>query len=145
VPTAYTDSPLSTPDRDHFEGWMAPGAPLDDAPLRGPHGDGWLLDAIAEFGAPCRFVLLHFGRPAPATLATAEQMKLPLLALLDGAEPSLDAWRDAQGLAARRCDAQPGTCYLIRPDQHVAARWRAFDAHAVAAALARATGQEPRA
>ncbi len=50
-------------------------------------------------------------------------------------------WHDAEGLAAQRYDARPGTVYLIRPDQHVAARWRTFDAAAVAAALARASGQ----
>ncbi len=48
---------------------------------------------------------------------------------------------DHQGAAARRFDGRPGTAYLIRPDQHVAARWRGLDAAAVAAALARATGQ----
>ena len=41
----------------------------------------------------------------------------------------------------QRYDAQPGTAYLIRPDQHIAARWRAFDAAAVAAAVNRATGR----
>jgi 3-(3-hydroxy-phenyl)propionate hydroxylase len=38
VPTWLIDSPLNTPDCDHFEGWMVPGAPMDDAPVRGPHG-----------------------------------------------------------------------------------------------------------
>ena len=47
---------------------------------------------------------------------------------------------DVEGLAARRYDARPGTCYLVRPDQHICARWRAFDAAAVTAAIARATG-----
>ena len=35
---------------------------------------------------------------------------------------------DSEGLVARRYDARLGTCYLFRPDQHVCARWRAFDA-----------------
>jgi 3-(3-hydroxy-phenyl)propionate hydroxylase len=47
---------------------------------------------------------------------------------------------DSQGLVARRFDAGPGTCYLIRPDQIVAARWRTLQPAAVRAALARATG-----
>ncbi|MDH4059684.1 MAG: FAD-dependent oxidoreductase [Aquincola sp.] len=141
VPTWLTDSPLNTPDVDHFEGWMVPGAPMDDAPVRGPHGEGWLLDAVSEVGAPCAFVLLHFGRPSPAEREAAAALDLALLTLLEAAEPALDAWHDAHGLAARRYDARPGTCYLIRPDQHVAARWRRFDVDAVGAALERATGR----
>jgi 3-(3-hydroxy-phenyl)propionate hydroxylase len=46
---------------------------------------------------------------------------------------------DAKGLIARRYDAKPGTAYLARPDQHVAARWRVFDPTRVRAAVARAT------
>ena len=46
---------------------------------------------------------------------------------------------DSEGLAAKRYDARPGTCYLLRPDQHVCARWRAFELGAVRAAIARAT------
>ncbi len=38
-------------------------------------------------------------------------------------------------------DLAPGSVYLIRPDQHVAARFRRFDAAALAAAQARALGQ----
>ena len=41
---------------------------------------------------------------------------------------------------ARRYDARSDSCYLIRPDQHVAARWRRFDPAKVGAALARARG-----
>jgi 3-(3-hydroxy-phenyl)propionate hydroxylase len=137
VPTWLTDSPLNTPDADPFEGWMCPGAPLDDAPVRGPHGQGWLLDALHT--ADAGFLLLHFGRADEATRRAAEDMRLALVTLVEAAEPAPDALHDSQGLAARRYDARPGTCYLIRPDQHVAARWRRFDAQAVRAALARAT------
>jgi 3-(3-hydroxy-phenyl)propionate hydroxylase len=40
---------------------------------------------------------------------------------------------------AKRYDAQPGTAYLLRPDQHVAARWRQLDVARVRQALALAT------
>jgi 3-(3-hydroxy-phenyl)propionate hydroxylase len=40
---------------------------------------------------------------------------------------------------ARRYDARHGTIYLLRPDQHVAARWRVFDLVGVRAAIAHAT------
>jgi 3-(3-hydroxy-phenyl)propionate hydroxylase len=138
VPTWLTDSPLNTPDIDAFDGWMKPGAPMDDAPLRGPGGNGWLLDATSRAGTG--FVLLHFGRADAALRREADVLGIACLELLDAAEPAPDAWHDTQGLAAKRYDARPGTCYLIRPDQHVTARWRRFDANAVRAALQRATG-----
>lgn len=135
VPTWLVDSPLNTPDTDLFEGWMVPGAPMDDAPVQGLQGEGWLLPAVAAANG---FVLLHFGRADEATRRAAAELGLALVVLLDTAEPP--ALQDVQGLAARRYDARPGTCYLVRPDQHVAARWRRFEPAAVAAALARAKG-----
>ena len=80
------------------------------------------LDALARGAIPVQpLVVLPPGEAGPADLPWLE---------------------DTEGLVARRFDARPGTAYLIRPDQHVAARWRRFDAGAVRAALARATGQE---
>jgi 3-(3-hydroxy-phenyl)propionate hydroxylase len=46
--------------------------------------------------------------------------------------------QDTQGVLTQRYDGQSGTVYLIRPDQHVAARWRSFDAAQATAALRRA-------
>jgi 3-(3-hydroxy-phenyl)propionate hydroxylase len=42
---------------------------------------------------------------------------------------------------AKRYDATPGTTYLLRPDQHVLARWRTLDSAWLQSALARALGQ----
>ena len=44
---------------------------------------------------------------------------------------------DVAGVLTERYDGQPGTVYLLRPDQHVAARWRSFDAGKIEAALRR--------
>jgi 3-(3-hydroxy-phenyl)propionate hydroxylase len=44
---------------------------------------------------------------------------------------------DAAGHFTTRFDATPGATYLLRPDQHLAARWRSFDATKVGAALDR--------
>ena len=135
VPTLLVDSPLNTPDVDAFEGWMIPGAPMDDAPVQGRAP--WLLPHLVE-----GFTLLFFGTPDAAQQATLAALPLQTL-LVDGdvsATPGLRCVQDVQGLVARRCDARPGTCYLVRPDQHVAARWRRLDAAAVQQALKRATG-----
>ena len=145
VPATLTSSPLNTPDSDAFDGWMCPGAPLADAPVRAAGVDGWLLPRVGQ-----GFVLMHFGAPDAAGLAVLEGLAQepvpmhPLVVLPAGqAGQGTLAWvEDRAGLAAQRCDARPGTVYLLRPDQHVAARWRLLDAAAVRAALARATGQE---
>jgi 3-(3-hydroxy-phenyl)propionate hydroxylase len=55
--------------------------------------------------------------------------------------PGLQVLADTQGWMAKRYDAQPGTTYLLRPDQHVLARWRNLDSAQLQAAMARALGQ----
>jgi len=63
-------------------------------------------------------------------------------ALTDSLADSLtDSLTDADGVFAARCDARPGTVYLLRPDQHVCARWRSLDPQAVAGSMARALGR----
>jgi 3-(3-hydroxy-phenyl)propionate hydroxylase len=120
VPATLHGSPLSTPDRDAFEGAMVPGAPCADAPLEPGAKGGWLLRRLRG-----DFTLMVFGVPPSWTA----ELGIDVLAL-----PAPDA------LLASRYDAKPGTAYLIRPDQHVAARWRSPDLAAVRAALARAQG-----
>jgi len=54
------------------------------------------------------------------------------------AKPEPGTAHDLAGLLSNNYDAGPGTVYLVRPDQHVAARWRRFDAGKVRAAVSRA-------
>ena len=49
---------------------------------------------------------------------------------------------DDKGVLAERYDLRESAVYLIRPDQHVAARWRKLDAGKIARALQRAIGAE---
>jgi 3-(3-hydroxy-phenyl)propionate hydroxylase len=48
---------------------------------------------------------------------------------------------DENGLVAQRYGGRDGAAYLIRPDQHVAARFAEPTADKIAAALARARGE----
>jgi 3-(3-hydroxy-phenyl)propionate hydroxylase len=163
VPTHYPDSPLNTPAWEPFEGWMAPGAPLDDAPVVCQGQPSWLLQHVGG-----RFQLLLFVDDAQApelgeriralqtpvvTDATAANVAVQVL-LLSAApvhsstsdhlqQTGAVVLHDVKGLAARRCDGQPGTALLLRPDQHVCARWRQADPAAIAQAVARATGRYP--
>ncbi|GAB3626303.1 FAD-dependent oxidoreductase [Pandoraea terrae] len=149
--TLLTDSPLNTPDAPDagFPARMAPGTPLDDAPVTDAAGaQGWLVEKAGN-----RFVGLYFaGADAPgaarcAALRALAHTSAPIDVLVIASVPGLAAdgltvLHDAQGIATQRYHAQPGTFYLVRPDQHVCARWCAFDPAAVAAALARALGLE---
>ncbi|MCV5390581.1 hypothetical protein OFC62_38290, partial [Escherichia coli] len=76
-------------------------------------------------------VLLSFGPAEPVRVGNVEA------AVLQVGRDIVDR----AGVLTQRYDGQPGTVYLIRPDQYVAARWRRFDRAAAEAALARALGR----
>jgi len=150
LPSTYAGSPLNTPDADAFTGRMVPGAVALDAPVetRGAP-DWWLSQLDGEFvlalfcgdAPPARDTLLALQAlrmapiPVKAVLVAGPQCDLSAL------PADLAAVTDREGCLGKRYDAQPGTAYLIRPDQHIAARWRAFDTAAVAASINRATGR----
>jgi 3-(3-hydroxy-phenyl)propionate hydroxylase len=143
VPAVLVDSALNTPDADLFAGSMVPGAPMDDAPLA---GDDWLLLHVGT-----RFAVLLFVDDASAldaasidALAALSRVPIAADALVIAREPAtrvgLRVLHDVKGIAAKRYDAAPGTTYVVRPDQHVAARFRSFDLQRVRRAVARAAG-----
>lgn len=145
VPSWLATSSLNTPDGDVFEGQMIPGAPLADAPIEAAGQPGWLLHQLGN-----RFQLLHYVDDASTldektalALAQLAQGAIAIEAIIvapRGQAPSgLKTLIDTDGCIAQRYDLRPGTTYLVRPDQHVAARWRALDASKIKAALARAT------
>ncbi|WP_374675124.1 FAD-dependent oxidoreductase [Ideonella sp.] len=147
VPTWLADSPLNTPDAHGWAGWMRPGMPAADAPVVAADGrPAWLLDELAQASlghGGAAFTLLVFGEAAlapaelPAGLAVVRVQPAGAAAGPLAGERVL---QDSEGAATRRYGAQDGAVYLLRPDQHVAARWRAPGAADVGRALRRALG-----
>jgi 3-(3-hydroxy-phenyl)propionate hydroxylase len=146
VATYLTESRLNTPDTAAFTGDMVPGAAMDDAPMRENGQDGWLLDRVGG-----QFMALVFvSDPASLDAATVRDCKalatgpIPIEVVLVSpqagqAPEGLRVFEDPSGRIHQRYDGTPGTTYLLRPDQHVVARWRACASASVTAALARAT------
>ena len=140
VPAVLHRSPLNTPDRDadfgRGRGAMVPGAAATDAPVTGPRGE-WLLGYLGG-----EFTLLAFG-PAVSVSEVAALAAAPVpcrVVQVDGTPVTgTTPISDPGRYVAERYDGRDGTCYLFRPDQHVCARWRTYDAATVRAALARAT------
>jgi 3-(3-hydroxy-phenyl)propionate hydroxylase len=116
------DSPLSTPDETPFAGTAKLGAPIPDAPMRDRAGKaGFLLERVG--GAP---EVLYVGDGARPNVGPGLKLTVIGQDLIDDA-----------GLFAERFDATPGAAYLVRPDQHLAARFRTFDAARIETAVAR--------
>jgi len=162
VPAVLRDSTLNTPDRDRFDGGLVPGAVCVDAPVLRDGEPDWLL---AHLGG--RFTVLSFAAASGidpnerAAIDRARSMGVPIDVVVIEPHASLEASRaprglaladgvaaiggkrliDAEGRVAERYDALPGTAYLLRPDQHVCARWRRMQPADIADALARALGR----
>ncbi|MEM8591406.1 MAG: FAD-dependent oxidoreductase [Pseudomonadota bacterium] len=106
MPCTYDGSPLNGVDAvPEAPARTRPGSPCPDAPL----GDGYLLDQLQSGD----FKLVGIG------------VEVPDLTIV---EPSPE-------IADRFLGDAKQAVYLIRPDQHIVARWPTYDAGAVARAI----------
>jgi 3-(3-hydroxy-phenyl)propionate hydroxylase len=126
APAIYDLSPLNGDDDPALPRATRPGAPALDAAL----GKSWLLDPLGG-----HFQLLGIGADVPHRLEI-EGVAIEGLSLRAGDDPS-------GALAARYLGPARQAVYLLRPDQHVAARWTSYNEAKVGAALRRAIGKAP--
>ena len=108
-PAVYDGSPLNGPNDRTLPQPTRPGAPAPDAPLE----NGWLLGQLGN-----GFTLLGVNADPPEVTVPG----FPVERL------RVDVREDTTGaLKARYLGSAPAALYLLRPDQHVAARWSLTD------------------
>ncbi|HSF91825.1 MAG TPA: FAD-dependent monooxygenase [Paracoccaceae bacterium] len=110
TPYTYSDSPIVSPDDPDLDAGPVAGAALPDTRV----GDGYLSDQLGK-----GFTLICFNDELAASLGNSG-MTVRIL------ESTSDA--------AQLLGATPESAYLIRPDSHIAARWKTATAPAVLAA-----------
>jgi len=120
VPCNYCGFPLFGEDVLAGPDATAPGMPCADA----PHRDGVILDHLGG-----DFTILAIGCDAKEVAAHGLTARV---VTADAPSPEL---------VKRYLGDTPQAVYLIRPDQHIVARWPAFNADAIAAALKTAIGK----
>lgn len=125
VPCTYDRSPLNGPDELGGPERTRVGAPCVDVKI----GADYLLDNIGD-----KFTILTIDADAPETITEGE---------ITAKRLALSTKDDATGaLRERYLDQATTAVYLIRPDQHVAARWDHFDETAMRNAIRKACGKE---
>ncbi len=117
LPCTYDGSTLNSVDANELPRRTRPGSPVPDAPL----GSEWLLEKLGN-----QFQLLAIDAEAPENLVSLDiTIKTINLSAIGNSV-----------LRDRFLGEAQSAIYLLRPDQHVAARWIRFDEAAVRAALA---------
>ncbi|WP_411820012.1 FAD-dependent oxidoreductase [Hyphococcus formosus] len=132
-PAHLIDTPLNTPDNDVFACHIAPGSPAEDAPLSKNGKEDWFLQELKG-----EFTVVAY-EPNGLNLPTRLDIGgIPIAVKTIAKGAALD---DVSGALRRRYDMKPGTAYLFRPDQHVAARWRKWSGTGVEECVERAAGR----
>jgi 3-(3-hydroxy-phenyl)propionate hydroxylase len=118
LPCMLDGSPLNGPDDARLPPRTRPGAPAVDAPM----GNGWLLEKLGG-----QFTVLALNCTTPDNLNTDVKC-----VTIPSPLPELNA---------RYLGDAPSALYLIRPDQHIAARWTTIHNADVPSAINRAVGR----
>ncbi|MEM7250473.1 MAG: FAD-dependent monooxygenase [Pseudomonadota bacterium] len=145
TPYTYADSPLTSfSDADAaFTSGPSIGAPVVNVKLG---EDDYLLDHLHDGFNILQFLGTSTSTASLDDLTTEVQLLGVAVNVVTVAQaPDVDAHiRDPNGAVFERYGAADGTCYLCRPDRHVAARWRAVRPEQLASALAKVTGRSGR-
>ena len=139
LPTHYLDSSLNTADHEDFQSALYPGSPMSDAPIVVEGKPDWLLRQLDG-----RFTLLYLTGDAQCDgILHSEAMQqwirdegLKLIAL--NLHEQERAQPDQAPVVVQRFGLSAGCVWLIRPDQHLAARFRKLDFQALKLAYAQA-------
>lgn len=143
TPSTYVQSELNSSDQDSFNGTVTLGGAAVDAPLMFRQHPIWWLSQLGS-----RFTLVLFN-PNTDQLAQAQSLQSPdLLDVIVIQSPEQThhistqhiSLVDVEGIWQQRYDAQPGSSYLFRPDQHLTARWRYAKPQQIQQALRQACG-----
>jgi len=113
LPCSYAGNTNDDGAAHRFPDSARPGAPAQDAPT----DDGWLLNSLAG-----NFTLLFIGNAKP------EGEQIPDRVAVVELKPS-------EFLRQRYLGEESSAVYLLRPDQHIAARWTRYSSQAVSAAI----------
>ncbi len=125
VPCVYDGLSLNGPDELEGPDRTRAGAPCVDAPI----GDGYLLGKLAG-----RFTILAINTEAPRVTSVDGVDVEPLELNLGSEDPS-------GAIQERYLGDNSSAVYLIRPDQHIVARWSEVTGAEIANALRTAIGK----
>ncbi|WP_373634726.1 FAD-dependent oxidoreductase [Yoonia sp. SS1-5] len=125
VPCVYDELSLNGPDHLSGPARTRVGAPCVDAPL----GDGFLLGRLGG-----EFTILAVNEPAPS-VSNVDGISVASIEL------STDNDDPTGAVKERYLGSETSGVYLIRPDQHVVARWKTASVADIEAALRTAIGK----
>ena len=147
VATFYTESSLNTPDADEFNAALPVGAVAPDGPVTHDGQTVWWLSQLGQSFTAVFFCNEQLPDDALLTqLVNPGSQSIPLRCILvvppaleGDIKAGIEYVVDHDAVLAGRYDVRGGACYLIRPDQHIAARWRTPGIDTIRKALQQAT------